>query len=424
MHALVALLIVASLRPAHQEVIDDILESLSKGVNFFEQQSRNMNLDGVVGYVILQAQLQQATKSQTHSDSLNLSQRSIAVSLVKKLDKSLALAVASLQQTDPKYYKDGSTRLHAQSQGAPKIKSQFPKDFVMCDIELCNWCYSDHKGRRFDTIAENQRESQKELDTFLGHVPEVAGMLGVLYCGAREFEPVLSASFWSLPNEWISTDPSLAYSTPRSVECYDEQLGDKCMTLLLGTWKDDGTPCIVTKACRDTMTRFGCPHYSLSHQLLYFMIGTMKGCARMLKGELRLSRVNITVEHYQKIFCSNMMKSNQEMSIKGLTWQIQDIFMENILLCGLAGFSDFYKAAWLQQILAWQDKDLGCFGKDDDYSQMFEEFLDAAHKRVKRREKTLKDGCSSHTTGVAMSALGGYINFYLSEQDITKRPLV
>lgn len=36
----------------------------------------------------------------------------------------------------------------------------------------------------------------------------------------------------------------------------------------------------------------------------------------------------------------------------------------------------------------------------------------------------LADGCSSHTTGVAMSALGGYLNFYLSEQDITKRPLV
>ncbi|KAK3520865.1 hypothetical protein QTP70_034869 [Hemibagrus guttatus] len=377
MRLLVILLTVLSLRLAQQEVIDDILSSLSKGVNFFEQQSRNMNLDGVVGYVILQAQLQEATKSQTHSDSLNFSQRSIAMSLVKKLDKSLALAVTSLQETDPKYYK--------------------------------------------------------------------------------EFEPVLSASFWSLPREWISTDPSLAYVSPRSVECYDEQLGDKCMTLLLGTWKDDGTPCIVTKACRDTMTRFGCPHYSLSHQLLYFMIGTMKGCTRMLKGEVRLSRVNITVKHYQKIFCSNMMKSNQEISIKGFTGQIQDIFMENtgkmdkrkdlsefdegpnFLLCGLAGFSDFYKASWLQHVLAWQDKDLGCFGKDgerilmythleynryEDYSQMFEEYLDTLHKRVKRREKTLKDGCSSHMTGVAMSALGGYLNYFLSEQDITKRPLV
>lgn len=37
----------------------------------------------------------------------------------------------------------------------------------------------------------------------------------------------------------------------------------------------NGTPCIVTKPCRDTMTHFGCPHYSLSHQLLYFMIGKM-----------------------------------------------------------------------------------------------------------------------------------------------------
>lgn len=55
------------------------------------------------------AQLQEATKSQTHSDSLNLSQRLIAVSLVRKLDKSLALAVASLQETDSKYYK-GKTK--------------------------------------------------------------------------------------------------------------------------------------------------------------------------------------------------------------------------------------------------------------------------------------------------------------------------
>lgn len=57
------------------------------------------------GFYFSSAQLQEATKSQTHSDSLNLSQRSIAVSLVKKLDKSLALAVVSLQETDPKYYK-------------------------------------------------------------------------------------------------------------------------------------------------------------------------------------------------------------------------------------------------------------------------------------------------------------------------------
>lgn len=56
MRALVSLLLVASVRFGHQEVLDDILDSLSKGVSFFEHQSSNMNLDGVVGYVILQGE--------------------------------------------------------------------------------------------------------------------------------------------------------------------------------------------------------------------------------------------------------------------------------------------------------------------------------------------------------------------------------
>lgn len=37
----------------------------------------------------------------------------------------------------------------------------------------------------------------------------------------------------------------------------------------------NGTPCIATNDCIDTMTNFGCPYYSLSHQLLYFMVGKM-----------------------------------------------------------------------------------------------------------------------------------------------------
>lgn len=39
--------------------------------------------------------------------------------------------------------------------------------------------------------------------------------------------------------------------------------------------KVNGTPCIATKSCLDTMTNFGCRDYSLSHQLLYFLIGKM-----------------------------------------------------------------------------------------------------------------------------------------------------
>ncbi|XP_029545240.1 UPF0764 protein C16orf89 homolog isoform X2 [Salmo trutta] len=282
-------LVFSATNAAHEEVIDVILASLAKSASFLEQEHRNINLDGVVGYTILQAELKEAVRTWPHTDPLSWSQRTATVTLVKRLDQSLAKAVTELEKTDPKYY--------------------------------------------------------------------------------REFEPLLIWTFW----------------------------------------KNNGTPCIVTKSCRDTMTRFGCPNYSLSHQLLYFMLGANRGCSAMLKGDMRTSRANLTERQYKGIFCSNMLKGNMDIIQKNFTGETQDIFIENILLCGLAGFSDFLKVDWLQHILRLQDQEVGCFTQP--------------HRRVKRRERMLKDGCSSHITGVSVSALGGYLNYYLTEQDITKRPL-
>uniref|UniRef100_A0A3Q3KAM6 ADP-ribosyl cyclase/cyclic ADP-ribose hydrolase n=1 Tax=Monopterus albus TaxID=43700 RepID=A0A3Q3KAM6_MONAL len=335
-----ALVLFAAVSGSRAEVIDDVLSSLSRGASFLERQHEHINLDGVVGFLMLQAELKEAVRTWPHTDPVSWAQRTSAVTLVKRLDQSFNKAIAALQQNDPKYY--------------------------------------------------------------------------------REFEPLLSWSFWLIPQDWSTTDHSLVYPSTMTTECYDEQLSDKCFTLLLGTWKINGTPCIVTKPCQDTMTRFGCPHYSLSHQLLYFMIGKMKGCTNLLKGDTRASRANMTEQNYQKIFCSNMMKTNQDIIKDGLTEQTVDIFIENILICGLAGFSDFYKADWLQDILRMQDEELGCFGRDSEY-ELLEQLQ--PHRRVKRREKILPDGCSSHMTAVAVGALGGYLNYYLTEQDITKRPL-
>ncbi|XP_055008511.1 UPF0764 protein C16orf89 homolog [Boleophthalmus pectinirostris] len=332
---------------SRSEVIDDVLNSLARGADFLERQHDHINLDGVVGYLMLQAELKQAVQSWPHSDPVSWAQRSRAVVLIRRLEQSLERAVNAVKQNDPNYY--------------------------------------------------------------------------------REFEPLLTWSFWLVPVSWSSTDPSLVYSSTLSSECYDEQLSDKCLTLLLGTWKQNGTPCIVTKQCRDMMTRFGCPFYSLSHQLLYFMIGHMKGCSDLLKGDTRPSRLNMTEQSYQRIFCSNMMKTNQDLLTDGLGALNADIFLENILVCGLAGFSDFYKVDWLQHILRLQDVEMGCFGRDRNVvsERIGEELLEQLqpHHRVKRREKVLLDGCSSHMTGVAVGALGGYLNYYLTEQDITKRPL-
>ncbi|MEQ2273444.1 hypothetical protein XENORESO_004208, partial [Xenotaenia resolanae] len=306
-------LFAAALCATRAEVIDDILGSLSRGVSFLERQHEHINLDGAVGFVMMQAELKEAVQTWPHTDTVSWAQRTAAVALLNRLDQSLEKAVTALKLNDPKYY--------------------------------------------------------------------------------REFEPLLTSTFWMIPQEWRSTDPSLVYPSTLTSECYDEQLSDKCLTLLLGTWKMNGTPCIVTKPCRDTMTHFGCPHYSLSHQLLYFMIGRMRGCNNLLKGDTRASRTNMTEQNYQDIFCSNMMKANQDIIANGLTEQTVDIFIENIMICGLAGFSDFHKTDWLQHILRLQDDEVGCFGRDKSFvSQVIgDELLEQLqpHRRVKRREKIL-----------------------------------
>lgn len=54
-----------------------------------------------------------------------------------------------------------------------------------------------------------------------------------------------------------------------------------------------------------------------------------RGCTNLLKGDTRASRANMTEQNYQRIFCSNMMKANQDIIKDGLTEQSVDIFIEN-----------------------------------------------------------------------------------------------
>ncbi|XP_031800817.1 UPF0764 protein C16orf89 homolog [Sarcophilus harrisii] len=82
------------------------------------------------------------------------------------------------------------------------------------------------------------------------------------------------------------------------------------------------------------------------------------------------------------------------------------------MFCGLSGYSDFYKHRWLQSILTWQRPKEGCFGKPYDNSkQLLRDAEDQQQslRRVKRREKRIADGCSSHNTAVAVAALGGFL---------------
>lgn len=49
----------------------------------------------------------------------------------------------------------------------------------------------------------------------------------------------------------------------------------------------------------------------------------------MLKGYAPASQANMTVRGYERIFCSNMMKINQDIFRDSLKETMIDIFMEN-----------------------------------------------------------------------------------------------
>ncbi|KAG2455632.1 CP089 protein, partial [Polypterus senegalus] len=376
--------------------VSELLRALDKAVGFFQREFRQLNLDGVVGFGILNG------KYSVRMDGF--------------LSRALDAEWGGLGSVVPRICRS-----------FPNLSPGLAPSTAELGEALRRWPHTDHSmDANSAAHVSKVRKLMQRLDGTLQQASYTLQESDPSYF--REFEPILESGFWSLPKMWNTTSPHLVYSAFQEVACFSEQLSDKCIALLLGTWKDNGTPCIVTNSCRNLMTRFGCADYSLSHQLLYFMIGQMKGCSNILQGERRGSRINMTGREYERIFCSNMMKRNVAFENSGFPVETHDIFMENIMLCGMAGYSDFYKSSWLRRILAWQDPEEGCFGRHEGLakSRMQErkvlEIMEL-HKRVKRREKTLHDGCSSHMTAVAVSALGGYLDYYQTEQDVTKRPL-
>ncbi|KFO24816.1 UPF0764 protein C16orf89 homolog isoform X2 [Fukomys damarensis] len=227
----------------------------------------------------------------------------------------------------------------------------------------------------------------------------------------REFQPSLQPGFWKLPHTWTHTNASLVYRWPELQDSFSEDSSDSCLVLLLGTGNTSSQPCGLSDFCRTLMTKPGCSGYCLSHQLLFFLWARMKGCTKGL-----FSRS----QHYISVFCANMMDLNQRAETIRYAYPIQDLFMENIMFCGIGGFSDFYKLQWLEAILNWQRPQEGCFGvpaAGDEVRHADPLYQQHALRRVKRREKQFTDGCSSHRTATAVAALGGFL-YFLAHQPL------
>uniref|UniRef100_A0A7N9D5V3 Chromosome 16 open reading frame 89 n=1 Tax=Macaca fascicularis TaxID=9541 RepID=A0A7N9D5V3_MACFA len=366
-------------------IADPILSALERATVFLEQRLPEINLDGMVGVRVLEEQLKSVQEKWAQEPLLQpLSLR--VGTLGEKLEAAIQRSLLYLKLSDPKYL--------------------------------------------------------------------------------REFQLTLQPGFWKLPHAWIHTNASLVYPTFEPQDSFSEESSDGCLVQLLGTgaarfsksrcrtaifslatptpswvsgiywefqelqlggwiatWEDAGQgqcsilnsleplsprtdssePCGLSDLCRSLMTKPGCSGYCLSHQMLFFLWARMRGCTQ---GPFQQS------QDYINLFCANMMDLNRRAEAIGYAYPTRDIFMENIMFCGMGGFSDFYKLQWLEAILSWQKQREGCFGEPDAEDEELSKAIQYQQhflRRVKRREKQFSDGCSSHNTATAVAALGGFL---------------
>ncbi|CAK6444717.1 unnamed protein product, partial [Pipistrellus nathusii] len=299
-----------------------ILSALERATFFLEKRLPDINLDGVVGFRVLEVQLK-GVQEEWAQDPLLRPQSLRVGNLMRELEPLLHRSISYLKLSDPRYL--------------------------------------------------------------------------------REFQPTIQPGFWKLPHVWTHTNTSMVYPMLEIQDSFSEEHSDQCLVQLLGTGTNSSRPCRLSDFCRTLMTKPGCSGYCLSHQLLFFLSARMKGCTRGLFHQS---------QRYMDLFCANMMDMNHRAEAIGYPYPVQDIFMENIMLCGISGFFDFYKLRWLEAILSWQKLQEGCFGRPDTEDEGFSNAIQHqqhAPRRVKRREKLFADGCSSHNTAMAVAALGGFL---------------
>ncbi|XP_021100092.1 UPF0764 protein C16orf89 homolog isoform X3 [Heterocephalus glaber] len=353
-----------------------ILSALERATTFLEERLPEINLDGVVGFQVLEVQLRGAQEAWALDPLLQpLSLR--AGHLADKVAPLLHSSIAYLNLSDPEYLRAAFPPARVPAQPAARVLEATP---------------------------------HLDADQRLPSLP-LAQAAGLLLRGQQRLMPGAAVGnrpprkntyTWNLCRRegWITN-----WADRLGLEHHPQQPG------MASPRNTSSQPCGLSDFCRTLMTKPGCSGYYLSHQLLFFLWARMKGCTKGLFSQS---------QHYISIFCANMMDLNQRAEAIRYAYPIQDLFMENIMFCGIGGFSDFYKRRWLEAILSWQKPQEGCFGvpaAGDEVRHADRLYQQHALRRVKRREKQFTDGCSSHSTATAVAALGGFL-YILADQPL------
>ncbi|KAL8560052.1 hypothetical protein ACOMHN_041521 [Nucella lapillus] len=216
---------------------------------------------------------------------------------------------------------------------------------------------------------------------------------------------------------------------------YDEEDGDRCFSRVLGTFMEAGKAveaCNVTAACWAKMTQSHRSRYSITHQLLFFILIEKQGCRQTVE---RTMDANVT--EAEASMCGSIYnEAVAEVKDGAVSDGDQDIFMEQVVVCGCLGFENFLRIDWIRMVLTWQ-KAIGCFSSENpdtmrreyilsnlemETRQLMRSLKQEVHM-IKRqhpgrkllRETVMKDGCLSHKSGLGFGNLCLFTRFLVRQ---------
>ncbi|KAK3085139.1 hypothetical protein FSP39_024974 [Pinctada imbricata] len=279
------------------ELLQNVLQVVSKGLQFFSSDYSDINVDGLFGLRLGQGQIISAVKQCSSNPSCPKQLLTILQNLEKNLDDTCDKALPYVEQTDEAYY----------------------ERFI------------------------------KTID-----------------------QPYI------LPFQPIKFDKTtLAKVTLGSSTNYNEPKGDDCYARVMGTYKENSRTtqkCTMTDQCWKMMTDPTTAKYSLTHQLLYFIVIENIGCQDQVKTFLH----HHEIRDVETMMCRKILKDSMSLISEGKVKDSnKDLFLEQTVLCGMLGYEDFLSFDWMKMTLSWPDKNIGCFKlTKQDVEQMAVDMID------------------------------------------------
>ncbi|XP_071962248.1 UPF0764 protein C16orf89-like isoform X2 [Antedon mediterranea] len=166
--------------------------------------------------------------------------------------------------------------------------------------------------------------------------------------------------------------PGFSPKKERGIDDFTEDLSDKCVSNLLGSEMFE--PCTFTNECWHFLTMPDTSGYTTTHQALFLLIAEKANCMYKIADKAAEVGLYSIDRLYERICTLIYHEAKQLAEMDTFPDDDKDLFMEQIAICGHAGFYQFLNPKWLQLVLSWQSES-GCY-KINDESEEDEEDSD------------------------------------------------